>query len=142
MTYDRATIMRDAWAATRWAMGALGYAAHQLRAVFADHLCAAWAKARHAVRLARVPAASLAAAIVSQENADRLTAAGLDALDELRRAHRAAVAREAAAEVLPAPVAEPRAAMGAKHAPVARERRAEAWGTPPRAAVPAFGGAA
>ncbi|ABD53158.1 hypothetical protein [Jannaschia sp. CCS1] len=83
---DRRALMLAAWANTRRIMVALGYAAHQMRTVFAAELRKAWAAAKAAAKAATTPVKdhSVKLAIVALNNKDRWTQADYARMDALR----------------------------------------------------------
>ncbi len=93
MTMNRTEIMTAAWKGTREQMR-MGYAAHQLREVFAYCLRRAWAAAKATAALLARSAASLWAEVQDMENRDRLGFHGIERLGQLRRAYYDAKARE------------------------------------------------
>jgi len=83
-TYNHRDIMQTAWDRTRDLMRS-GYAASQLRAVFADCLRAAWRLAKAAARDAAMTIDQVRSAILDLENRTRLNLAGQDRLSALQR---------------------------------------------------------
>ncbi|PQV56583.1 hypothetical protein LX70_02155 [Defluviimonas denitrificans] len=98
MTYDRKSIMTEAWTATRDLMVRLNYAPRQLRDVFRSCLCNAWIKAKRTAAMMARSVDSLRSEIEDLENRDYLGHEGLSRMSELRIAIRDAEARAAARE--------------------------------------------
>lgn len=93
MTFNRTEIMNTAWENTRRRMRT-GYAAHQLREVFAYCLHRAWVAAKAATAMLKRSAESLWYEIQDLENRDRLGHDGINHLSQLRREYYAAKQRE------------------------------------------------
>jgi len=91
---NRQTVMTKAWENTRFLMKEFGYAARQLRDVFARALRKAWAAEKAEVALVSRSIDCLQAEIEDLENRTRIGSAGL----ERQRTLRNAIARIEAAE--------------------------------------------
>lgn len=105
--FNKSAIMTAAWKDTREHMR-MGYAAHQLREVFAYCLRSAWAAAKATAALLARSAASLWAEVQDMENRDRLGFHGIERLGQLRRAYYDARAREDAEAQATADIEEKR----------------------------------
>ena len=98
MTYDRRSIMNEAWTQTRDLMTRFGYAPRQLGEVFRIELRRAWIAAKRRAALMARSVESLRAEIEDLENRDYIGHEGLSRMSELRIAIREAEARAAARE--------------------------------------------
>lgn len=83
-TINRAEVMTTAWAKAREMMEMFGYAASQLRSVFAQCLSEAWAVAKAKAADAALSIEMVAYMIVDLENRDTLGREGLNRLSQLR----------------------------------------------------------
>jgi len=81
--FNKSEILKTAWKRTKMKMETLGYAAHQLRAVFSHELRLAWAQAKAAtVRVVRT-ASQIRHAIFALECKDHWTQADYALRDAL-----------------------------------------------------------